>query len=176
MKLSRLLFWAALFYGAYQAKAYFLPRHVPAVSFTDVQGGIHDFSRLGKPAVVGFWIDECGYSQRAMSVLNEMRQDYSPEQLDVIGFYLNPRSDSDIAALGEREGYNATLAGAQESPELIESLQKSFDIRGPGRDIYVIDRNGIIHTVKAVDDGGRLVSPADLVSEVNAQVKSALGD
>ncbi len=175
MKWSRVLFWAALIYGAYQARGYFFPRHVPALSYTDVQGRVHDFSRLDKPAVIGFWIDECGYSQRVMSVLDEIREEYPADKLDVVGFYLNPRMDAEIAAVGAREGYNVTLAGAQESPGLIENLQKSFDIRGPGRDIYVIDKTGIIHTIKAVGGGGNPVSPGELESEVSARVKSALG-
>ncbi len=174
MKLSHLFFLSAFAYAAYQAKVYFSPHYAPAVSYTDVQGNSHSFSQLDKPAVVGFWIDECGYSQRMMAVLNQIRQNYPADQLDVVGFYLNSRSNSDIAAVADKEGYQVTLAAAQSTPQLIESLQSGFDIRGPGRDIYVIDKTGRIHTIKAVNGNNSPLPENQIESQVEAQVKSAI--
>ena len=176
VNLRNLVIAAALLCGAWQLKVKLWPRHVPAVSFTDVQGLNRSFSRSTKPAVVGFWIQECGYSQRMMRVLRHVRQRYPGEQLDVIAFELNSMPDSQISAIASREGYQmgATLAGAQNTPGLIQTLQDGFAIRGPGRDVYVIDKNGRLRTVPAVDSGDEPLDPAAVESAVDARIEASL--
>ena len=176
MNFRNLFIAAALLCGVWLLKVKFSPRYVPEVAFTDVRGQSRNFSRSTKPAVVGFWIEECGYSQRMMRVLRHVRQRYPGEQLDVIGFELNSMADSQISAVASREGYDmgAILAGAQNSPGLIQNLQDGFGIRGPGRDVYVIEKNGRLRTVPVVDSSDEPLDPAAVESAVEARIEAAL--
>lgn len=149
-------------------------------SFTDVAGQTHRFSNdTNKPAVVAFWIDECGYSQNAMLVLNAIRREYPAEKLDVIGFFLNPRTDGEVVAAAQHEGYSATQVaaqpyGASQSVPLIKTLHEGFGIRGPGRDIYVIDSKGFIHTIPTVDAKDEKRVTEEVIIKVDDVLKKVL--
>lgn len=174
MKLSTLVLLGLLAYGALQFKNRLQGPSAPAVAFTDVDGKTRDFRKLERPMAVGFWIEGCPYCANAMGVLNGVRRENSPETLDVVGFFLNSRSSSDVASLGASEGYWVTLAAAQPPTELIAGLQSSFDIRGPGRDIYVIDRSGRYRVVSTVDGAGERRPADEIKAEVNARLKDVL--
>lgn len=173
-------------------------------SFTDVTGQTHGFGgETNKPAVVAFWIDECGYSQNAMQVLNTIRRAYPETQLDVIGFFMNKRGESEVITTANKEGYSVTLVAVQ-SPGAMEArnatltaaareaaarpgatrqdinlavkqaekqtfylfkvLHEGFGIRGPGRDIYIIDPKGLIHTIPTVDEKDERKSPKEITT------------
>lgn len=126
--------------------------YAPNMIFADAEGKSHRFVNSDRPVVVGFWITQCGYSQRVMHVLNYIRKDYPIDKLDVIGFYLNAgMSDEQILAAGRAEGYKVNLAPAQRTIDMIRGLHTAFGIRGPGRDLYVVDQKGWISSVKADD-------------------------
>lgn len=174
MKLSNLLVLAVLIYGGLQLGKRLQGPSAPAVSFTDVDGKTRDFRKLERPMAVGFWIEDCPYCANAMAVLNSVRQENPPEKLDVVGFFLNARSSPDVASLGAREGYWVTLAAGQPPTELIAALDSSFHIRGPGRDIYVIDRAGRYRVVSTVDGGGVRRPESEIKAEVSALLKEVL--
>jgi hypothetical protein len=175
-------------------------------SFTDVRGQSHSFSgENNKPAVLAFWVDECGYSQNAMLVLNAIRRAYPETQLDVIGFFLNERGESEVITTANKEGYSVTLVAAQppgareaynatqiaaqkeararpgatkqdirmafeqtseQTFYLIKALHRGFMIRGPGRDIYIIGRKGLIHTIPTVDEKDERKSQKEIITRV----------
>mgnify|MGYP001586539627 FL=1 len=109
-----------------------------------------------------------------MEVLKSVRQESSADALDVVGFFLNEMSSPDVASLGAREGYWVTLAACQPPTELIAALQSSFNIRGPGRDIYVLDRSGRYRAVSTVDAGGNGRPAVEIKAEVSALLKDVL--
>lgn len=183
-------------------------------SFTDVRKQIHSFSgKTNKPAVIAFWIDQCGYSQNAMLVLNAIRRQYPEDKLDVVGLFLNERRESEIIEAARQEGYSVTLAATQtpeqlsalnsdavaafdkarakpgatqkdvdqaltqvyqQSAPLIVTLHPGLHIRGPGRDIYIIDNKGLIHTVSTVDDKGNKKSLEEIIPRVEGVLQKIL--
>jgi thiol-disulfide isomerase/thioredoxin len=151
-------------------------RPAPVVPYTDVAGGRHALNHAMKPTVVGFWITHCGYSRRMMSVLGRVRGRYGADQVDVVGFELNPMSDAEVASNASNEGYDngATLAAAQQNEDLIRRLAEGFKIRGPGRDIYVVDRKGRYHAVAAVDWQDHPRDPNSVESDVAARLSDAM--
>lgn len=174
MKLSNLLLLGLLVYGGVQLKNRLQGPRAPAVSFADVDGKTRDFRKLERPMVVGFWIEECPYCQNAMAVLKGVRQANSPEELDVVGFFLNAKSAPDVASAGAREGYWVTLAAAQPPHELIAALDSSFRIRGPGRDIYVVEPSGRYRAVSTVNRDGARRPESEIKAEVDARIKELL--
>jgi thiol-disulfide isomerase/thioredoxin len=174
MKLSHLVLLAILVYGGMRLKNRVSGPAAPAVSFADVDGKTRDFRKLERPMAVGFWIENCPYCANAMAVLKSVRQENAAEKLDVVGFFLNARSAPDVASLGAREGYWVTLAAAQPPTDLIRALHSSFGIRGPGRDIYVIDRSGRYSVVSTVDGSGGRRPESEIKAEVTARLKDVL--
>lgn len=174
MKITNLIMLAVLVYGGYQLKNRVSGPSAPAVAFTDVEGRTRDFRKLPRPMVAGFWIEGCPYCENMMEVLKSVRQESSPDALDVVGFFLNAMSSPDVASLGASEGYWVTLAACQPPTELIAALQTSFNIRGPGRDIYVLDRAGRYRAVSTVDAGGNSRPAGEIKTEVSALLKDVL--
>jgi thiol-disulfide isomerase/thioredoxin len=137
-------------FGAYKYKHPSGPR-VPDLAYTDVAGQARKLRGTGKPAVIGFWIADCPYCERMMAVLNKVRRDYPEEQVDVVGFYLNRTTPQALKELGAGQNYAMTLAQAQPPTELVAALDKGFAIRGVGRDIYLVDKDGGFRTVDVSD-------------------------
>lgn len=125
------------------------------IEYTDVNGTARTLGAGGKPAIVGFWIADCGYSGHALYLLSRIRQQYSESQLDVVGFYLNSITREELAKLVDARSfgfdYNFTMAPAQPPVELIAELAKTFNIRGPGRNLYVISKTGAMRAVDISD-------------------------
>jgi len=146
LKLAVLAVVCAIAFGVYKYEHPSGP-HVPDLSYTDVAGKSRTLRGTGKPAVIGFWITDCPYCDRMMNVLNKVRRDYPETRVDVIGFYLNRTTPQALSELGAGKDYAMTLAPAQPPVELVAALDKGFGLRGPGRDIYLVDRDGGVRTV-----------------------------
>ncbi|MFA6003287.1 MAG: redoxin domain-containing protein [Elusimicrobiota bacterium] len=174
MKLSTLLILILLGAAAYRYRSHIPGFPLPDISYADVQGQTRSLSRPDKPAVVGFWIADCGYCENMMGALQAVRQKYPEDKLDVVGLYLNEASEADIAAAAQREGYAVTLAPAQKTQQLIEALQSRFSIRGPGRDIYIVRRDGFFQRVATVDQEDDFRESSVVVPEVEAYIQKAL--
>ena len=186
---------------------------VPKVfSFTDLAGQTHTFNEdRNKPLVIAVWIEKCGYSHLAMTVLNAIRQAYPTEQLDVIAFFGNRRSGEEILTMARQEGYDTvTLAGLQTVEQIavwrkaaqealhkakarpgatkrdieqavreaaepfappIVALNDGLRIRGPGRDIYIIDSKGFIQTVSTVDENDGKLPGTKIFSRVQNKLQ-----
>jgi len=145
----------------------FFGRSSPSISFTDVDGQSRILPTSGRPAIVGFWIKDCRYCARVMAILNRIRQQYPVEKLDVVAFYLNVIDAPELRDIQFRKGYRMVIAEAQPPVELIASLDKAYGIRGPGRDIYVVDKNGRIRVI----DAGNLDKPWE---QIESQITEAL--
>lgn len=124
---------------------------VPSIGYTDVSGAARRVPRSDPPTVVGFWITNCAYSERVMSVLNDIRQRYPEGQIDVVAFFLNPIAPAQLRAIRSREGYRMIVAPAQPPVELVATLDEEYGIHAPGRDIYVVARSGRLRRVDASD-------------------------
>jgi AhpC/TSA family len=155
-------------------------QRVPAaLTYTDVDGEARTFKHEGTaPTVVAFWISNCGYSQNAMWALNEVRRQYRGDEVDVIGFYMNPSVDADVKSIAKRERYEVTLATVQNmslGPNgLLGQLNDAFHVRGAGRDVYVVDKEGRIRTIPAVDEKGKLRPRPDIVSDLHSALGTVL--
>ena len=150
LKLSVLVIVCLIAFGAYRYKHPGGPR-VPDLKYTDVTGKVRMLRGTGKPAVIGFWIADCPYCERMMGVLNKVRRDYPEAQADIIGFYFNATTAGALKELGAAKNYERTLVQAQPPTELVAALDKGFSPRGVGRDIYLVDKDGGIHTVDVSD-------------------------
>ncbi|MBI5238893.1 MAG: redoxin domain-containing protein, partial [Elusimicrobia bacterium] len=113
----------------------------PAVEFKDLQGNSHSLASLDKPAVVGFWISNCGYCRNMLGILNSVIAK-NRDGADVYGIYLNDVPESEISGAAAEENFSGIAAAAQQRVEVIKTFHETFGIRGPGRDVYVIDRSG----------------------------------
>ena len=119
--------------------------------FKDGDGNDHDFAQITRPKLVAFWITQCGYSKRAMWLMNEARQNTTDTDLEVVGFYLNQADDRQIKSLARQAGIAVPVAAAQQTPELMESLIQKFRFTKPGRDLYLVDRQGVIQRLDVSD-------------------------
>lgn len=174
MRIVKVIFLAALVYGGIQLKNRLQEPTAPAITFADVAGKTRDFRNLDRPMVAGFWIENCSYSAKAMAVLQSVRQGNPAGDLDVVGFFLNAKSGAEVAHAGALEGYRVTLAPCQPPVELIAALAPAFRIRGPGRDLYVLDRRGHYHVVSMVDGNGNSRPKAEVQDEVSGLVADVL--
>ena len=108
-------------------------------------------------------------------IKTEVRRQYREDEVDVVGFYMNPSLDAQVRSIAKREKFEVTLATVQNMSlgpnALFGQLNDAFHIRGAGRDVYVVDKEGRIHTIPAVDEQGKLRPRPDIVSDVH----SALG-
>ena len=145
-------------------------RRAPAVEFRDVVGKTHSLTN-GTPKLVAFWITNCGYSTRVLTVLEKIRAQIPEDKLEIVAFYVNPGSNQNVAAMEEVKQYHFSLAAAQQSPALIQQLQESFQIRGAGVDIYLVDALGKIHAVDAEN-----VKTSALVMNLRKTVKKEARD
>ena len=119
--------------------------------FKDVDGNDHDFAQITRPKLVAFWITQCGYSKRAMWLMDEARKDATSGDLEFVGFYLNRANDGQIKSLARQAGISVPVAAAQQTPELMESLIRKFGFTAPGRDLYLVDRQGVIQRLDVSD-------------------------
>lgn len=153
---------------------------VPAgLTYTDVEGQTRTFQNEGTaPTVMAFWISNCGYSQNAMWALNEVRQQYRSDEVDVVGFYVSPGRDAQTMAIAKRENYKVTLATVQNisvgPTALFGELNNAFRMRGVGRDVYVVSTDGRIHTIPAVDEEGKPRPRPDIVADVHSVLGTVL--
>lgn len=166
-------------FGYQKVKAAEGQRVPAALTYTDVEGQARTFRHEGTaPTVVAFWISNCGYSQNAMWALNEVRRQHREDEVDVIGFYMNPSVDAEVKTIAKNERYKVTLATVQNTSlgptALFGQLAEAFHVRGAGRDVYVMDREGRIRTIPAVDEQGKLRPRPDIVSDVNSAIGAVL--
>jgi len=146
LKLLVLVIACLIAFGAYKYK-HPVGARVPDLEYADVTGKVRTLRGTGKPAVIGFWIADCPYCERMMGVLNKVRRDYPESQVDVIGFYFNVTTPEALKELGAANNYGMTLAQAQPPTERVAALDKGFSPRGVGMDIYLVDKDGGIHTI-----------------------------
>jgi thiol-disulfide isomerase/thioredoxin len=140
-------------------------RQAPAVEFKDLHGNSRSLTNLDKPAVVGFWISDCGYCRNMLAILDSISAK-NGDSVEAYGIYLNDVPESDIAAAAAQEGFSGIVAAAQQSPETLKAFLEAFGIRGVGRDVYVIDRTGAFRRVALVDLGDQFVPQADVEAKV----------
>jgi hypothetical protein len=144
------------------ARSWWTSSHLSPISYTDTRGVSRRLGS-GKPAVVVLWVTPCAYCARDLNVLDEVRRLYPEEDLDVVGFYLNRAADSEIDAIASREGHSVTMAQGQPSGEFVQTLTKSLNFRGTGRDIYVVRGDGRYDAVDARDLSAPLPALRDKV-------------
>ena len=113
-----------------------------------------------------------------MRALNEVRRQYREGEVDVVGFYVNPSVDAQVKSIAKAEQYQVTLATVQNMSlgpnALFGQLNDAFRIRGVGRDVYVVDKEGRIQTIRAVDEQGKLRPRPDIVSDVHSALGTVL--
>jgi hypothetical protein len=152
--------------SAYSARDYFRTRaavtgsaRAPGLAYADTRGEYHSLSAPAKPAVFVLWVTPCPYCARALGILDSLRRDYSPDELDVVGLYLNRADDGEVDRIAGAEGHSITMARGQPTGEFVQSLTSGLNFRAPGRDIYVLGKDGRYQTV----DAGDLKTPNSLV-------------
>jgi hypothetical protein len=165
-------------YGYMRMKAAEGLRAPAKLTYTDVEGQAHTFRSEGTPKVVAFWISNCGYSQNAMWSLNEVRRQYREDEIDVIGFYMNPSTDAQVKTIAKNERYEVNLSTVQNMSvgptALFGDLHNTFHMRGVGRDVYVVDKDGRIQAIPAVDEQGKLRPRPDIIQDVHAALATVL--
>ncbi|HEX4049182.1 MAG TPA: redoxin family protein [Elusimicrobiota bacterium] len=123
----------------------------PDLAYTDTQGGFHSLSAPGKPTVAVLWVTPCPYCARALNVLDSLRRDYAEKDLDVVGFYLNQADDASVDQIARQEGHSITMARGQPTGDFVQALTAGLAFRAPGRDIYVIGKDGRYEAVDSSD-------------------------
>jgi len=148
--MGKLLLFIVLIYSVYSNKSLFITPQAPKLELSETEGGsLHLGPRMERPLVVAFVVEQCGYSDRALKLMNGIRTSFTAESLDVVGVFLNPTNDQDLAGLKKEKGAMFPLAQGQPNAETIIALHKSFEIKYPGRTIYVVSRVGKIYSVDA---------------------------
>ncbi|NDC25041.1 MAG: hypothetical protein EBZ49_13080 [Proteobacteria bacterium] len=145
-------FWIAVLVliAGYQLWWKHRPFKFKPATFVDVRGTERTLRPWGKPAVVTFWISNCGFSDRALKILKMASDKYDPSDLDVIGFYVNPISDDQLLALPQVKQNNYIFVSAQQRIDLIGQLAHDFSPRAGG-DVYFIDKKGLAHRIDVLD-------------------------
>jgi hypothetical protein len=141
--------------------------------FQDTDGRGHSLPDPSRAAVVVFWVEACPYCERAMRVLSLVRASHPRTRVDVLGLYVNSADDTRVRALAEDEGFTVTQAAIQKpgQSEITRNLISAFNVRAPGRHIYVVAPGGPVVPVDASD----LDKPdATLLAEVKAAVERSL--
>ena len=124
----------------------------PDLAYTDTKGGFHpSLAAAGKPALVVLWVTPCPYCAKALDVLDGLRRQYPEEDLDVVGFYLNTAEKSAVDQIASAEGHSIMMAQGQPTGPFVEALTASLGFRAPGRDIYIIGKDGKYETVDTSD-------------------------
>jgi hypothetical protein len=145
----------------------------PDLAYTDTHGGFHNsLSAAGKPAVVVLWVTPCPYCARALNVLDGLRRQYPEEDLDVVGFYLNRADSATVEQIGRGEGHAIMMAQGQPTGDFVQALTNTLAFRGPGRDIYVIGKDG---TYEAVDSSDLHVADYLISTRVRAILRGKHG-
>jgi glutaredoxin len=146
--------------------------HAPPLSYVDTQGGSRSLSAPTKPTVLVLWVTPCPYCHRALKVLDSLRGAYSLDDLDVVGLYLNRADDASVDRIAGQDGHLITMAQGQPTGEFVQSLTQGLAFRAPGRDIYVIGKDGRYQAVDASD----LRTPDDkILGEVRAILRNKHG-
>lgn len=143
---------------------------VADLAYTDTQGNSHaSLASSSKPSVVVLWVTPCPYCARALNVLDSLRRAYPEENLDVVGFYLNRADSATVEQIARQEGHSIAVAQGQPTGDFVQALTGSLAFRAPGRDIYVIGKDGRYEAVDSSD----LAVPDDKIYE---QVRAILRD
>ena len=128
--MGKLLLFLVLIYSVYSNKSFFIAQQAPKLELLETEGGsLHLGPRMEKPLVVAFVVGQCGYSDRALKLLNRIRTSFTAESLDVVGVFLNPTNDQDLAGFKKEKGAMFPLAQGQPNAETIIALHKSFEIK-----------------------------------------------
>lgn len=147
------------------------------IVYTDIDGNSKRLGVAGKPAIVGFWIKNCGYSEHALHLLSQVRNQYSESKLDVVGFYMNSISSEELSHIIAEHAYGLdygfTIAAAQPPVALIAALAKTFQFNAPGRTLYIIGKNGHIRSVDISDIKEK---NALVLAKLNNAIKFASAD
>lgn len=140
------------------------------IKYTDINGKVCHLGK-GRPALVGFWIGNCTYSDHALYLLSAAREKYPETQLDVTGFYLNDISSAELTRLSN--GLRFTVAAAQPPVDLVASLAKTFKFDAPGRALYVVSGKG---RIREVDISDVTADNGSLLKKIDAAVRTAMKD
>lgn len=149
-----------VFAVAYAARGYWLEHagnasgggRAPDLSYTDTKGGAHpSLAAPGKPVLVVLWVTPCPYCARALNVLDVLRWQYPEEDVDMVGFYLNRADPAEIDQIAGQEGHSVTMAQGQPTGDFVQALTNTLSFRAPGRDIYVIGKDGRYQAVDSSD-------------------------
>jgi thiol-disulfide isomerase/thioredoxin len=79
--------------AAPEAAARPIPQQVPDLTLPDLSGGkhsLHDY--FGGPLIINFWATWCAPCRREMPLLQQLRHDYAPLGLQVVGIALDFRT------------------------------------------------------------------------------------
>ncbi|HXT00832.1 MAG TPA: redoxin family protein [Elusimicrobiota bacterium] len=139
------------------------------LAYKDTKGVAHSLTSPDKPAVVVLWVTPCPYCARALNVLDGLRREYPKAKLDVVGLYLNTADAATVDQIAGQEGHSITMAQGQPTHEFVEAMTAHLSFRAPGRDIYVIGKNGKYQAVDSSD----LNVPDD---EIAQRVRAILAD
>jgi thiol-disulfide isomerase/thioredoxin len=95
-----------------------VPQNVPDIKLPDLQGkekSLRDY--LGRPVIINFWATWCGPCRREIPLLQQLRQSYRGERLEVVGIavdkqeavaqYLQKTPISYPLLVGEDQGLDA---------------------------------------------------------------------
>ncbi|MSP18632.1 MAG: hypothetical protein EXR74_03575 [Bdellovibrionales bacterium] len=118
-----------------------------------------------KPTLTSFWIEPCGYSDRVLKILNEIKALYPPDALDIVAFYANPIENGLLETIKKQKGLTYRLASLQQSIDIQQGLTKSFHGARMGGDIFLVNSKGEVTHVDAMKSGK---TSADIKSEVLA--------
>jgi hypothetical protein len=171
---NMILATALLVSGFYVYQRYFTPPTAKSIVFRDIEGYTHSFTPPCKPVVLAFWTSRpSATSDRALAVLDRIREKNAPAQLDVVAVYLDRAMESDIAYQAQKAGRRASVAVAQTSDDTgeLDALRQVFKIREPGQDIYVVGADGVFHLVDAGDPN---MTPDHLEAAVAAQIAASV--
>ena len=152
--MGKFILYSLAIYAVYANKSFFIAPTAANIQLSETEGGsLHLGPKMDKPLVVSFVIDQCGYSDRALKIMNRVRSRFPSESLDVVGVYLNPTDINQLGNFKQEKGAQFPLAIGQPDLPTHIKLLNSFEDDSPGRVIYVVNRSGKIYSVDADKDG-----------------------
>ena len=167
----RAIFFICLAYGIYANRGLVFTPKVAKIDLSMTDGGTLRLGpRMAKPIVLAFIVENCGYSDRAVTVLNTLRRSFKSEVMQIVGVYLNPADIKTLTEFKSQKTAEFPLAAGQPNLDIIRALHKSFEIGYPGRQIFVIAKTGKIYSIDAGD-----VKTADILKKTLKTIKKKTG-
>jgi thiol-disulfide isomerase/thioredoxin len=143
-----------------------VPTDVPDISFPDSAGVRHSLrDYLGAPVIINFWATWCAPCRREMPLLDQLRREYRPEGLEIVGIavdfgqavreFLHSTAVAYPVLIAEQDGLAAIGRFGMEPvlPFSVFADRRGRIIAVKAGELHADEAHDILAAVRAIDAG-----------------------